>query len=169
MSQTCQFCGRREIPSQQDEPWKQINASAQVDADACCLDCYTARTPSYEPFELPSPSRRPDLFERPVDRALQQLRALCREFELDTPYKLVPGQGDSADVWLCRCVMHPSSAPSLVLVDRGDREPDFYCRHGCPKQAIREVLFPDPEREATAEARAAVLVWSQRYARRRTG
>jgi hypothetical protein len=99
-----------------------------------------------------------------VDDLLAGLRA----HGSDT-YRLVPGQGDEPDRWAAICPMHPAAGRTLLITDRGDgREPEVWCRVGCPAGIVRYALLNDPEREREAERRAAVLLWAQSFKNGRT-
>jgi hypothetical protein len=99
-------------------------------------------------------------FERPLDRLLEGLRWNARD-----SYRLIPSKGDAPDRWAARCPLHSSVGFTLLITDRGDdREPDIWCRVGCPPNVIRYVLVPDSERYQEATRRAETLTWAQRWA-----
>jgi hypothetical protein len=94
-----------------------------------------------------------------VDRLLERLR-----WHTPDAYRLVPGEGTAPDQWAARCPLHPDVGFTLLITDRGDdREADVWCRVGCPRNVIRYVLTPDPEREREARRRADTLVWAQNW------
>jgi hypothetical protein len=109
-----------------------------------------------------------DPFDRPVDRILLRVRMLCREYEIDDPHRLLPGEGDEPDGWLACCPLHPSAGQTLLVIDRGDdREPYLSCSVGCPSGSVRYALDLDPELNEAAEAASQVLAWAQRFTRER--
>lgn len=99
-------------------------------------------------------------FERPLDRLLEGLR-----WHTPDAYRAIPGEGTAPDRWAARCPLHVAVGFTLLVTDRGDREPDLWCQVGCPPNVIRYTLVPDPERDQKAEETAQALLWAQNYRR----
>jgi len=75
----------------------------------------------------------------------------------------MPGDGTVPDQWAAKCPLHPDAGFTLLVTERPGRDPDLWCRVGCPPNVIRYVLIPDPERDHEARRRADVLGWAQNW------
>jgi hypothetical protein len=94
-----------------------------------------------------------------VDRLLEGLRFACSP----SPYRLIPGAGADPDRWICRCPLHPASAPTMTITEIPDGAADIWCRIGCSPKLIRFVLLGDPDLDRRARAIAHALIWARNY------
>jgi hypothetical protein len=155
----CVFCGRER---------GEISYSTQSEAH-CCLDCFDRRA-QIGLAEQPSPlrrERRPDPFDRDVDRLLRGLRDLAGEYELERVYQPIPVTSGGPDRWRALCPVHPSAGRyTLLITELPGGRADVRCSVGCSPARIRYILLGDPVRQRRAEAYAKVIVWAQQYGKR---